>query len=276
MKTVRFWVLVVGLVFLVQANALSDVLFSDNYNRPDNTDIDASSAGMAGTLSPLMYQENFEGSGQPTSIQILSNQLNVAVGAGMSSLYLDHNFTDSDILSVGGFSVSLDVVSITNADDPTNRFGGFGVGLTRDEAQAAQDSFDSLVPLRPNTQRADMGIGVADFYADLALDQSLRLWSNGDRLAIIPVGTASGTLKVDFLFSDFNAGSSVTAVVYFNGIQQDVQSFTWDHTGENYVGISGRTAGAGVFLDNLEIATVPEPTTLVLLGIGGLMLRRKK
>ena len=136
-------VIVLAVLIMAFANVNADVLFSDNYNRPNNTDIDASSTGMSGTLAPMVYQEVFEGSNQSTSIQILSNQLNVAVGAGMSSLYLNHNFTGAGILSADGFSISMDVVSITTADDTGNRFGGFGVGNTQAEAQAAADSFDS-------------------------------------------------------------------------------------------------------------------------------------
>jgi hypothetical protein len=232
------------------------VLFSDSYNRPNATDIDASSVGMAGPLAPLVYVENFEGSGQATSIQILNNQLNVAMGVGMSSLYLDHNFIDASILASSGFSVSLDVVGITAADDTGNRFGGFGVGNTRAQAQAAGDSFDSAAPLRPSTARANQGIGVSDFYVDLALDQNLRVWSKGALLETIAVGAAAGTIRVDFYVSSFTAGSSVMAEVYFNGVKRSTRTFTWDFTDANYLGISGRTAAAGVFLDNLTISTL--------------------
>lgn len=259
--------LVVCMALLCLSGVKADVFFSDSFDRTDNTDIDASSTGMSGTLSPLAYQEVWEGSGDPTSIQIVSNQLNVAVGSGMSSLFLDHNFIDTAILTADGFSVSLDVVSINTADDPANRFGGFGVGNTLAEAQAAQDSFDSLVPFRPNTARAGTGIGVSDFYADLALDGSLRLWSNGNLLNTISVGAASGTITVNFYMSDFNAGSPVTAIVYFNGIQTDIQSFTWDNTNANYIGISGRTAGAGVLLDNLEIGDITQEAANIFLTL---------
>ena len=249
---------VMCMVLFLSAIVQADVFFSDTFNRTDNTDIDASSAGMSGTLLPMIYQEVYEGSGAASSIQILSNQLNVAVGAGMSSLFLDHNFTDGAILDADGFSISLDVVTITTADDPANRFGGFGVGNTQAEALAAADSFDSTAPFRPNTSRANMGYGVSDFYVDLALDQNLRLWSNGTLLNTINVGAAAGTIRVDFFVSDFNAGSQVTAVVYFNGIQQDIRTFAWDNTDANYIGISGRTTGNGVFLDNLNIGTVTQ------------------
>ena len=270
------WKVCLMVALVMALNAKGTVLFSDSYNRTNSTDINTSTDGMDGTLSPLAYVESFEGSGQPTSIQILNNQLNVAMGPGMSSLFVDHNFTNADILTAGGFSVSLDVVSITNADDTGNRFGGFGVGNTRDQALNAKDSFDSAVPYRPNLARANQGIGVSDFYVDLALDQNLRLWSNGALLNTINVGAAAGTVNVDFFLSDFNAASSVTAVVYFNGVQQDTQTFVWDNTDANYIGISGRTAAAGVFLDNLEIATIPEPATLLLLGIGSVLLRKRK
>lgn len=256
-----------AIFFLTVGVLQAEVFFSDNFNRSDNTDIDAASTGMSGTVSPLAYQESYEGSGDSSSIQVLSNQLNIAVGTGMSSLFLDHNFIDAAILTADGFSVSLDVVSITNADDTANRFGGFGIGNTRDEAAAAADAFDSAAPFRPGMVRANQGFGVSDFYVDLALDQNLRVWSNGALLNTIPVGAVSGTIRADFFAADFNAGSSVTAVVYFNGIQRDMRTFTWDHTGANYIGISGRTVAAGVFLDNFSIGTVTQAPANIFLSI---------
>jgi hypothetical protein len=261
-----------ALVMAVNANAT--VLFSDSFDRANNTDIDASSDGMGGTLSPLTYNEVFEGSGQASSIQVSSNQLNVAVGVGMSSLYLDRNFTDAAIISDGGFSISLDVTSITSADDWGNRFGGFGVGNTLAEAQAAGDSFDSAAPFRGVVGWGDKGI--SDFFVDLAYDSKVRIWNNGHIDQAIDVAARSGSITVDFLVADFNAGSAVTALVYFNGAYLTSQNFVWDNTDANYVGISGRTAGAGVFLDNLEIATIPEPATLLLLGLGAFVLRKRK
>lgn len=259
---------------LLAATANATVLFSDSFDRPNNTNI-SSTVGMSGTLAPLTYVEAFEGSGQPNSIQIDNNRLNIARGPGMSSLFIDHNFTDAVIAEKGGFSVSLDVVSIVSADDQANRFGGFGVGNTYAEALAAKDSYDSpATAFRPAVHLA--GAAVSDFYVDLALDQNLRIWNNGVVLNTINVGAAAGTIKVDFLLSDFNAGSTVTAVVYFNDIQQDVRNFTWDHTNANYIGISGRTAGDGVYLDNLSITAIPEPATLLLLSLGTLVLRKKK
>lgn len=274
MRRIRLLAVLSAVVSLLAGSAEASLLFTDTFDRPDNTDIDADATGMGGSVAPMVYQEAFEGSGQPTSIQVLSGQLNVARGAGMSSLYLDHNFTDAQILADGGFSVSLDVVSINTADDTANRFGGFGVGNTRAEAQAAADSFDSPAPFRGVVGQPPKG--VSDFYVDLALDQNLRVWSNGVILNTLNVGAPAGTIRADFLTADFNAGSPVTALVYFNGIHQDTQSFSWDQADANYIGISGRTAANGVMLDNLAIATIPEPASPMLLVLGGWILWRRR
>ncbi len=234
------------------------VLFSDNYNRPDSTDIDASAVGTGGVLVPLVYVESFEGSGLATSIQIRNNQLNLAYGAGMSNLFLEHNFIDAAILEADGFSVSLDVLSIQTSDDTPNRFGGFGVGNSRAEAAAAGDSSNHAAPLRPTTGRANQGIGVSDFFVDVALDNNVRLWSKGSLLQTIPVGVSFGTIRADFYVTDFSAQSAVTVAVYFNGVHLSTREFTWDYTDTNYLALSARTPGEGVFVDNLNIVTFYE------------------
>jgi len=60
---------------------------------------------------------------------------------------------------------------------------------------------------------------------------------------------------VDFIVPDFNASSIVTANVYFNGALKTTQTFDWDNTGTNYLGISGRSVVPGTVVDNLNIQT---------------------
>jgi hypothetical protein len=219
----------------------AETLFSDTYTRANNTDIDAVSDGMSGTLSPIAYVECFEGSGVATSIQIASNQLNIAYGPGMANAYLNHNFTDAAILTAGGFSISIDIVSIAyTTTDLANRYGGFGVGMTQAEAAAAGDITDNDADSTTMRGGGD-NVAVCDLFVDVALDNNLRIWSNGSLKQTINVGAAAGTLKVDFSVPDFNAGSLVTAAIYFNKVLQASQSFQWDNTGANYIGLSGRT-----------------------------------
>lgn len=245
-----FFVCVCGMVLLT-GGVCGDVLFSDSFNRPDSTDADASSVGMGGVLVPLVYQESYEGAGAATSIQIASNQLNVAYGPGMANVYLGHNFIDAAIVSVGGFSVSVDVVQISSAaTDLANRFAGFGVGMTEAEAAAAKDMND-----HPTTFRGGgSATGVCDFFVDLAMDGSVRIWSRGTLLNTVPVGAVSGTLKAVFSCSDFNAGSAVTVMIYFNGTLCDTRSITWSDANANYIGLSGRASNVVIF-DNLSIET---------------------
>jgi GH43 family beta-xylosidase len=225
------------------------VLFSDSYNRANNTNIDASFGGMGGSLAPMTYVESYEGSGATSSIRINANQLELAYGAGMSNLYLDHNFTDAAILAAGGFTIVLDVTGISSTStQPSNRFGGFGVGMTRAEAAAARD-----IEAGPTTMRGgSTAAAVADFFVDLALDGVVRAWTGNTLLGAANVNAAQGQIRVDFLCSGFNAGQAVIARVYFNGRLLGSVPFAWDHTGQNYVGLSGYATNY-VRMDNLAI-----------------------
>ena len=97
------------------------MLFSDSFDRPDNTDISAVKEGMSGQLAPLSYVEAFEGSGQPSSIQITSGRLHMAVGPGMSNVFVDYNFSGQTFGTANGLAVSLDIVEINSASDAANR-----------------------------------------------------------------------------------------------------------------------------------------------------------
>ena len=238
------------------------VLFSDTFNRPDNTSISASAAGMSGTLAPLTYVESYEGSGSPTSIQIASNRLQMAVGAGMSNAFLDYNLIDAAIVEAGGFSISLDIVEINSVTaDAANRFMGFGVGMTRNEALAAGDINDDTTAYRGGGGAA----GVCDFFADLAIDGQIRLWQNGTLAKTIAVGSTAGTLRVAFSVWTFEAGAAATATVFFNGTMIDQLAFTWSHNAANYIGLSGR-ASTAVTTDNLVIETVTQLPPAVIIA----------
>ena len=227
-----------------------NALIQDTFGRPNNVDISAASTGMSGTLAPFRYVESFEGSGQPDSIQILGGRLQMATGNGMSVMYVDHNLIDESIVSAGGLTVMLDVLEINGGDDPANRFGGFGVGLTQDQAAAAGD-INGTIALRGRANGSGAS-AVCDFFIDVALDGRLRSWSGNTLLSENDVVSPYGRIRVDFLFPDFAETSPVVARIAFNGEQQDVVSFTWSQTNQNYLGISARAANY-VQMDNLVV-----------------------
>jgi arylsulfatase len=225
-------------------------LIQDLFERSDNFDICAESGGMSGTLSPIRYIESYEGSGQTSSIQIRNGCLQMATGNGMSTLYIDHNFIDDSIVSAGGFTVILDVLEISGGDNPENRFGGFGVGLTKTQADAAGD-INGTIALRGRTDGSG-ATAVSDFFVDLALDGRLRAWSGNTLLRQSDVMSAQGRIQVDFLMPNFHQGSPVAARISFNGAPLDSVLFTWTQANQNYIGLSARAINY-VQMDNLVI-----------------------
>jgi len=245
-------------VLLAAGLAGAGNLFTDTFDRPDSTDIDASTEGMSGTVSTA-YMEVFEGSGAASSIQILNNQLQVAVGNGMSNLYLNHNFLESR-----KFSISLDVIELNSVtSDIARRFAGFGLGMTLDEANNVGDvgtSDTTMVHPDADTE------GVTDFFLTLSLDGFLRVSSNGQIVGAYDTGQVTGTIMAQFEVSGFNAGDAVAYTIYFDGVEIAGLngSFAWDNTDTSYVGISCRTSGYTI-VDNLVIrstdstAIFPDP-----------------
>lgn len=256
----------------VTPGATPQDLFLDTFNRPDSNDVDAAAAGMSGNRVPPLgtgttWFEGFEGSGTADSIQIKQGVLQLATGVGMSENGLNHNFTGSDLIAAGGFSVSLHVLSInTDATDTPNRFAGFGVGLSQAEAAAGNDiAVATPAPIRGNTGNP----GCADCFVELALDGNLKLWTAGVARAIIPVGGNNGTLTAAFRCTGFTAGTPVEVSVWFNGTQVDLDpagpsltgSFAWSGNDENFIALSARAANH-VWVDNLAVRTLPVAAAL--------------
>jgi arylsulfatase len=245
-------------------------LFVDSFNRPDETNLDASAVGMWGSRVPPIgvdaaYYEGFEGSGLPTSIQIVSSNLQMAVGVGMSENGIMHNFTGQDIVDAGGFSVELAVQEInTDSSDAANRYVGFGVGLSQAEAAAGGDiNADSGILFRGKQGSANRG--VSDFFVDLDINGNIKVWTNGVLLDTVSVGQTSGTLTASFACAGFTTDDTVTVNVFFNGQQVDIntadansmsRTFKWDRNDSNYIGLSARASNY-TQMDNLAIRKLP-------------------
>jgi hypothetical protein len=299
-------------VFSSEANAQT-TLFSDNFNRPDSRNIQAVQTGItdntgdnltAGAPGTVYSQPWLDpNNAYPTygtqdgvaanggGAQILSGQLQLAVGAGTSDLYVNHNFINSSILAAGGFTVSIDMDGPIN-QSTANQGGAFAIGMTQSEAASTGDAFDEGSgvgegPSMTGAFNSQNGIGstvpgyvASDFWVALRGDGSL-VWGGGTGTTIQGVTGLSktGTVSTTFTFSSFNAGSMVNYDVFYNGTSEGTGSFTWSDTTANYIGLDGRDSG-GVIFDNLSIATVPEPSAvaMVLTGlcVAGSFIRRRK
>jgi hypothetical protein len=276
-------------LFLASSASATTVLFADNFNRASNADVDAEPTGMSGSLGALSYLEVWQGGnpGTGTVLQINGSGQLAKVGTGMGMGGIDHNFVDAAILAAGGFSLAFDVAVGSSGNDLPDRFGGFGVGLSQADVLGFQDENDTNFGPRGSIsndanvvdQGANGRTGVADFYVSLSLQNNVQVFTGGllqGQFAVTPSITGAGSIETTFTVSDFNAGSSVGYTVKFNGDEVATGTFLWSGTEENYVGFSMRSSG--VTLDNLAIATVPEPGSVSLLLAGGafLLARRRR
>lgn len=244
-----------------------DELLHDTFNRADAADVDAERGGLSGTLIGMnlaptnaIYYQGF-GSNRTA---IVNGRLRMAISsAGMSESGLMINFIDPAIIKAGGFSVELTVTELKSAaSEATDRYAGFGVGLTQAEAAAGAD-IGNPGSFRGRTTLTN---GLADFFVELDLTGCVKVWSKGLLLESISVGRTNGTLLAGFaLGSGFQTGDPVEVNVFFDGELLDINSadaaktsrtFTWENTDANYIGLSVRATGYGE-LENLIIRPFP-------------------
>ncbi len=249
------------------ASNLGTQLFMDNFNRAISqiNDIDASTTGMSGSLAPLTYVESGDDSDAALAglTNIENNQLQLADGSNMSVLYLDHNFIDSAITDAGGLRVGFTIIADYGAGTTINHYCGFGIGNTLAECQAA--GFDYNNPGfrgRINNQP-----GSSDFWVGWCPNAggTLQVFKNGptsndgENYDIITglALTGNDRMELELYFSDFNDGTPVIALVFWNGNLMTTDTFNWDSDGllENYLGINCRQ-GIGFAVDDLAIDAV--------------------
>lgn len=286
---------------LIQATAHGAVLFADNFDRPNNRNIDGSLSGITDNTGSSLAANGAYTHGwidpnnnDPTNgvqdasatngggAQILNSTLQLAVGAGTSNAFVNHNFVNASILSAGGFSVSFDLLGLNQTG--YQQGGGFAIGMSQAQADGSADAFDLATPKMTGAFHDSSTIGatvptnvISDFWIGLRGNGSLAWGSNDGTISGLAVGSRTGSVNVDFYFADFNSGSLVNYDVFFNGALQGSGSFDWTGTEENFIGLDARD-NTGVTYDNFVIETVPEPTSamLGLVGLCGLLSRRRR
>lgn len=294
---------------LLVGSSHAATLFADNFNRADSRNIDGSISGITnntgtgmaadgvythGFIDPLNSDVggNLAPDGSATDgggAQILSSTLELADGAGTSNAYINHNFINGEILSAGGFQVTVDITGLTQSG--AGQGGGFAIGMTQADADNAGDAISDTTKFQdafhgdPFNEVTD--VSISSFF--LVLRGNGRLvWGGagnyvtgntnvGIGLANLPGFPNTGTISAVFTnFSDFDAGTSFDYEVFHDGTSYGSGTLAWQTDDSNYIGLDARDSG-GVFFDNLEISTIPEPAAAVLGGLGllGLLRRRR-
>uniref|UniRef100_UPI0035661949 glycosyl hydrolase family 95 catalytic domain-containing protein n=1 Tax=Pontiella sp. TaxID=2837462 RepID=UPI0035661949 len=247
----------------ISATTLSEagVLFSDTFDRADSTDLNASSDGQAGSLAPLNYTAR---TFNVVDLDIYNNSLRINGPATSGSygglVYInDHNFTGT---GTGGFEISVDIAAYSTAGSGRRMSVGVGQSLAELAAQVGVDASehvaDLLVAYRNTTDSLEI-------YKNGVLDET--------ETVIGGLPDAPTTMRIEYILSDYNAGSTVLYNVYFDDEETPFTSgtFVWSGTNENYISLSSNLSYDSLF-DNLEIkgeeatgsdetAPAPDPMT---------------
>lgn len=282
-----------------QAAALT-TLFQDTFDRVDDRNIDASLTGITdNTGSSLaadgVYTQPFldPNNAPPTygvqdgdaanagGTQIFTSALQLAVGAGTSNAYLNHNFINGDILSDGGFRVSVDV-SNNYGGGTAGQGGAFAIGMSTTNADLAGDANNghpigdagALGNKFTNAFNPNDGTVISDFWVGIRGNNTLAWGTRDGSVSTSSVSGKGGTISATFGVNDFNAGSTVSYEVFFDGVSQGVGIFRWTDTSTNYIGLDARD-GAQVIFDNFLVETAvppPKPTLTVNRDTGDITL----
>ncbi len=261
---ISFQIFLTVCLLTLAANA-SVNLFTDTFNRPDSLDIDSGQpAGMSGSLASISYNErgDIDIAANDSLTNIRNNALHLADGTNMTIFYLDHNFIDPEILSEGGIKIGLTIVSNDGNETDLNRYLGFGVGNTQQECQTANfdyqgTGFRGRVNFHPGT--SDIWIGWSPVNNGAIQVFKNGPTSNGGQNYDAATGIAlSGNdrLELELTFDNFNAGTTVQANILWNGASVVLDTFTWNHTDNNYIGFCSRQNNQGFTVDNLSIEAV--------------------
>ncbi len=272
------WLLAGLFIAATGTTEASTLLFSDNFNVANAT-LDASAQG------PNRYSGLLAGTTESHAAlaqsNIVNQQLSVAANdtavrfVSSTDLTLRRNFsegaTGAAILAAGGFQVSLDRIQSTTAN--TNWVGiGVGAVIAGSDAWIGDGALDFGFLLRNNgnAQRFDNGL-------------SLEIAS-----AVIPTLTTQHYVFTFLLdpqaANPFADGSNVTVSATVDGVAVPMAaggatSYTFQWAGNNgNIQIQYFWSASGGSIDNLSIATVPEPSLSVLgalVGVGMLARRRR-
>ena len=239
------------------AAATTNVLFADTFDRPDSTDLNASTNGKSGTLGALNYGEKLSGSADMAiAVNMLKGGDSSGGGGSWAIAYIsDHNFVDADIARAGGFSISIDLKAYASAG--SGRYMSVGVGQSLAELTGATNLHG----------KADLLVGYR------WLTKSLEFFTNGVRSATnnIAAYPVPQVLRVEYAFTDFNAGSTVNYRAYLGTTGTNLirsGSFVWSGTDENYISLHSNLSSLNARFDNFQITTQGYvPLTGVLLFV---------
>ena len=249
-KTFSVSLLCFALVSIAQGAV--NVLVSDSFNRTNNTDLNADTAGKSGSLGTVDWSE-ISHKGSPEVVSNLLQLGELSAAGGWSIAWMNHNFTDSEIYNSGEFTVSVDIINLGSTGGI--RFSGFAVG-------------NSLSDLS-NWSANNPSVFTSDFFIgyDPTGTTEVKVFLGGtqDYHQTIDLGSEAN-LSVRFhSFSSFNAGTNVNYEASINDSIVKTGVFSWSGTNENYINLYSNYSLHTARFDDFEVSAVPEPSTYAFL-----------
>jgi hypothetical protein len=237
-----------ALISAVSASA--EILFTDNFNVADTSSLDGSD--QTGRHTGLVANDVLVRSGG-AQMAIADNQVVFTNGFPVTGIVrlqpvalppdTHYDFaagtSGTAIGGAGGFRFEFDW---TPSDNTSDNWISFSAGYT---------SFEETV--RVNHPETDFGVLLRN-------NGGSAFFDNGADTAGSDFNVSGGTVqhhaRVDFSFSSFADGSTVTATTYVDNVLLDTRNFTWEsNSGVLYMELGNITATK--LLDNISISALP-------------------
>jgi hypothetical protein len=237
-----------ALISAVSASA--EILFTDNFNVADTSSLDGSD--QTGRHTGLVANDVLVRSGG-AQMAIADNQVVFTNGFPVTGIVrlqpvalppdTHYDFaagtSGTAIGGAGGFRFEFDW---TPSDNTSDNWISFSAGYT---------SFEETV--RVNHPETDFGVLLRN-------NGGSAFFDNGADTAGSDFNVSGGTVqhhaRVDFSFSSFADGSTVTATTYVDNVLLDTRNFTWDsNSGVLHMELGNITATK--LLDNISISALP-------------------
>lgn len=263
---------------LTAGTAGANVIFSDTFDGRTNGD-----ATIGSLVSSWGSNDNALGGSIVQTYQT-SNPFNNSVPVvrnnrgelGWAFTEIQHDFASN--LAGGGLTIQFDMSFLNGGGGNVSWWMGTASG---DIEPADITNGTKQIPLQ--FSGSDVGLlwrGGAStggsFLAGVAVD-------NGFASGHVRTGGGSSAMRIDIFTNSAAAGSPATVRLTIDGNVTDINgaaagtdlSFNWDAQGAAYTGF-GSNVATYYAIDNLVVTAIPEPASLGMLAIGGLIALRRR